>query len=47
MGVLLYDADRIPQSAMVPDEQLIEAHRDVILDPFDPQVIAACPGKWN
>lgn len=41
MGVLLYDADRIPQSVMVPDEQLIAAHRSVILDPFDPDVIAA------
>lgn len=41
LGVLLYDADRIPQIAMVPDEQLIEAHRSVILDPFDPQVIEA------
>jgi nitrate reductase beta subunit len=41
MGVLLYDADRIPQAAMVPDEQLIEAHCSVILDPFDPEVIAA------
>ena len=41
MGVLLYDADRVPQSVMVPDDQLIEAHREVILDPFDPKVIAA------
>lgn len=41
MGVLLYDADRIPQAVMVPDEQLIDAHRQVILDPFDPEVIAA------
>ena len=40
LGALLYDADRIPQSVMVPDEQLIEAHRAVILDPFDPEVIA-------
>ncbi|MDD5466372.1 MAG: nitrate reductase subunit beta [Anaerolineales bacterium] len=41
MGVLLYDADCIPEAAMVPDEQLVEAQRQVILDPFDPQVIAA------
>jgi len=41
MGVLLYDADRIPEAAMVPDEQLVEKHREVILNPFDPQVIAA------
>jgi len=41
MGVLLYDADRIPDAVMVPDEELIAAHREVILDPFDPEVIAA------
>lgn len=41
MGVLLYDADRIPDAAMVPNEQLIEAHRSIILDPNDPEVIAA------
>jgi nitrate reductase beta subunit len=41
MGVLLYDADQIPGAAMVPDEQLVEAQRAVILDPFDPAVLAA------
>lgn len=41
MGVLLYDADRIPSAAAVPDEQLVEAFLDTILDPFDPKVIAA------
>jgi nitrate reductase beta subunit len=41
MGVLLYDADRIPAAADVPDEELIAAHRDMILDPSDPEVIAA------
>ncbi len=41
MGVLLYDADRVPASVMVPDEQLVEAHRAVILNPNDPEVIAA------
>jgi nitrate reductase / nitrite oxidoreductase, beta subunit len=40
MGVLLYDADKIPDAAAVPDDQLIAAHRDIILDPFDPEVIA-------
>src|SRR5512133_55528 len=45
MGVLLYDADRIPEAVMVPDEQLIDAHRSMILDPFDPEVIAA--GRAN
>jgi nitrate reductase / nitrite oxidoreductase, beta subunit len=41
MGVLLYDADRIPGAAMVPDQELAAAQRDAILDPFDLQVIAA------
>lgn len=41
MGVLFYDADRIPQAAMVPDDQLIEAHRALILDPNDPTVVEA------
>jgi nitrate reductase beta subunit len=41
MGVLLYDADRIPSAAAVPDDKLVEAFMDTILDPFDPEVIAA------
>ena len=41
MGVLLYDTDRIPQAAMVPDDHLVEAHKEAILDPFNPEVIAA------
>lgn len=45
MGVLLYDADRIPESAMVPDEQLVESQRAIILDPFDPAVIASAKEK--
>jgi len=41
MGVLLYDADGIPGAATVPDERLIQAHRDMILDPSDGAVIEA------
>lgn len=41
MGVLLYDADRIPAAANVPDDQLVDAFLDTILDPFDPEVIEA------
>ena len=41
MGVLLYDADRIPASASVPDDKLVDEFMDTILDPFDPKVIAA------
>jgi nitrate reductase beta subunit len=40
MGVLLYDADQIPEAAMVPDEELIQSQRKLILDPFDHKVIA-------
>jgi len=41
LGVLLFDADSIPAAVMVSDDQLIEAHRSVILNPFDPEVITA------
>ncbi len=42
MGVLLYDADRIPESAMAPnDEDLVDSQLEIILDPFNPEVIAA------
>ena len=41
MGVLLYDADRIPAAAIVPDHELVEEFLDTILDPHDPAVIAA------
>ncbi len=41
LGVLLYDADRIEEVASVPDAELVDAQRDMIQDPFDPDVIAA------
>jgi nitrate reductase beta subunit len=41
LGVLLYDASRIEEVANKPDEELIDAHRSLILDPHDPEVIAA------
>ncbi|MCL4811828.1 MAG: nitrate reductase subunit beta [Vicinamibacteraceae bacterium] len=41
LGVLLYDADRLEEAASRPDDELVEAQRSLILDPFDPQVIAA------
>ncbi|MEW5870642.1 MAG: nitrate reductase subunit beta [Chloroflexota bacterium] len=41
MGVLLYDAERIPEAAKVEDHELVAAHNAVILDPNDAQVIAA------
>ena len=41
LGVLLYDAERIEEVAQAPDEELVEAQRSLILDPHDPEVIAA------
>ncbi len=39
LGNVLYDADRIEEVAHLPDEQLIEGQRSLILDPHDPHVI--------
>jgi len=41
LGVLLYDADRLEEVANLPDDQLVEGHRSLILDPNDPDVIRA------
>lgn len=41
LGVLLYDADRIEAVAKLEDKELAAAQREMILDPFDPEVIAA------
>ncbi|MHB8147528.1 MAG: 4Fe-4S dicluster domain-containing protein, partial [Vulcanimicrobiaceae bacterium] len=41
LGVLLYDADRIEATAKADTQGLVEAQREMILDPFDPHVIAA------
>jgi len=40
LGVLLYDADRIEEVALKEDRDLAAAQREIILDPFDPQVLA-------
>jgi nitrate reductase beta subunit len=40
LGVVLYDADRIEEVAGLPNEELIDGHRSLILDPNDPTVIA-------
>jgi nitrate reductase beta subunit len=39
LGVLLYDGDRIEWAAKHSDDKLVEAQREIILDPFDPAVI--------
>lgn len=52
LGVLLYDADRVTEAASVEDPRdLYEAQRDIILNPHDPEVIAAAraegiPASW-
>jgi len=39
LGVVLYDADQIKDVASAPDDQLIAQQLDMLLDPFDPEVI--------
>jgi nitrate reductase beta subunit len=39
LGVVLYDADRIEETASKPEAELVEAQREMILDPFDSEVI--------
>ncbi len=41
LGVLLYDADRLEEAAKAPDAGLVDAQRAVILNPADPEAIAA------
>ncbi len=52
IGIILYDADKVAEAASVPDEKdLFEAQKSVLLDPHDPEVIAAAraegiPEDW-
>jgi nitrate reductase / nitrite oxidoreductase, beta subunit len=52
LGLFLYDADRVTAAAATPNEKdLYAAQLDLILDPNDPQVIAAArqqgiPADW-
>ncbi|MER5324116.1 nitrate reductase subunit beta [Streptosporangium roseum] len=52
IGLILYDADRVAEAASTPDEKdLYAAQRSVLLDPHDPEVIAAAraegiPEDW-
>src|SRR3990172_7966662 len=41
LGVLLYDADRIESVASAEEAELVGRQMDMILDPFDPEVIRA------
>ena len=40
-GLLLYDADRIEEIAKTPEPDLVSAQRSIILNPNDPEVMAA------
>ncbi|WP_182906884.1 nitrate reductase subunit beta [Microbispora sp. H13382] len=52
IGLILYDADRVAEAASTPDEKaLYEAQKSVMLDPRDPEVVAAArasgiPEDW-
>jgi len=39
LGVLLYDAERIEGGASRPDDELVQAQREMVLDPSDPEVV--------
>lgn len=42
IGIFLYDADRVTEAASVENEKdLYQAQLDIMLDPFDPEVIRA------
>ena len=41
IGLVLYDADAIEETAKSPQDQLVMAQRNIIKDPFDPEIIAA------
>ncbi len=40
LGVLLYDADKIRSAAAWEEASLVDAHRALLLDPRDPEVLA-------
>ncbi|KAA3643662.1 MAG: nitrate reductase subunit beta [Bacteroidetes bacterium] len=41
LGVMLYDADKIQAVASCNENELVQKHMDIYLDPHDPAVIAA------
>ncbi|MFE6964026.1 nitrate reductase subunit beta [Agromyces sp. NPDC057679] len=52
LGLVLYDADKVAEAASIEDEHaLLDAQRDVFLDPHDPAVVQAAreagiPEDW-
>ncbi|MBL8861195.1 MAG: nitrate reductase subunit beta [Planctomycetes bacterium] len=41
LGVLFYDAERVASAGAVSDDALVESYRSALLDPRDPDVLAA------
>jgi nitrate reductase beta subunit len=41
VGVMLYDMDRVEEAALAEEKDLVRAQRDIILDPFDTNVVEA------
>ncbi len=41
LGVMLYDADRIHAAASAAEQNVVDQHLGILLDPFDAEVIAA------
>jgi nitrate reductase beta subunit len=41
LGVILYDAERIHETASVAEKDLVDHHLNMLADPFDPEVIAS------
>ncbi|GMU61474.1 MAG: nitrate reductase subunit beta [Myxococcales bacterium] len=41
LGVILYDADRIEAAASAETSELVQRQLDMLMDPFDPRVIAS------
>ena len=39
MGVVLYDEEKVLEAASAPEQDLVKVQREIILDPFDPDVI--------
>jgi nitrate reductase beta subunit len=52
LGLFLYDVDRVSEAAATPDEgDIYQAHLDILLDPDNPEVMAAArrdgiPDDW-
>ncbi|QBQ61261.1 nitrate reductase subunit beta [Saccharomonospora xinjiangensis] len=51
IGLVLYDVDRVTEAACAPEQELLRAQQELLLDPNDPDVVAAAersgiPHDW-